>query len=329
MPQEHLLRGSRLTLRAWTGLGRQEKIIGCYLLLVAPLHMNFNHSTLLTTNRVGQNQLYAEFSRIPRSHVRRVFASNKGLYVPAHIQLTKEMESPAPPFTLKTTKPNVSMGKGKQKEIKDESFEEERAWLLLKDVKDVQEASSAGRAPGDGETSGAGSNDPIEEEGGLECGCCFSPAPFVRSPYRQHFKAHEPTPSQHSMIQCPDAHLFCTECMVSYTSNLLGEHNFKIVCMDQSGCKLPFPESELKRFLTPKLLSLYEKVKQAKEIEMAGLDGLEECPHCDFKVVIENPSERLFRCQNDECGAVTCRECKRPVRLIHPEPQPQLTEESS
>ena len=104
--------------------------------------------------------------------------------------------------------------------------------------------------------------------------------------------------------------------MIAYASNLLGEHNFKIVCMDQSGCKLSFPESELKRFLTPKLLSLYDKVRQAKEIEMAGLDGLEECPHCDFKVVIDNPDERLFRCQNEDCGAVTCRECKKPVRLF-------------
>lgn len=104
--------------------------------------------------------------------------------------------------------------------------------------------------------------------------------------------------------------------MVAYASNLLGEHNFKIVCIDQSGCKLLFPESELERFLTPKLLSLYEKVKQAKEIEMAGLDGLEECPHCEFKAVIDNPNERLFRCQNEECGAVTCRECKKPVRLF-------------
>ena len=124
------------------------------------------------------------------------------------------------------------------------------------------------------------------------------------------------TPSQHDMIQCPDAHLFCTQCMVSYASNLLGVHNFKIVCMDQSGCKLLFPESELERFLTPKLLSLYERIKQAEEIEMAGLDGLEECPHCEFKAVIDDPSERLFRCQNAECEAVTCRECKRPVRLF-------------
>jgi len=101
--------------------------------------------------------------------------------------------------------------------------------------------------------------------------------------------------------------------MVTYASNLLGEYNFKIVCMDQSGCKLPFPVSELKRFLTPKLLSLYWRVRQAKEIEMAELDGLEECPHCEFKAVIDNPKEMLFRCQAKECGVVTCRKCKKPV----------------
>ena len=101
--------------------------------------------------------------------------------------------------------------------------------------------------------------------------------------------------------------------MTSYSSNLLGSHNPNIICMDQSGCKLPFPYSELRRFLTPKLLDLYDRVKQAKDIAMAGLENLEECPYCEFKVVIDNPQERLFRCQNRDCEAVTCRECKKPV----------------
>ena len=93
-------------------------------------------------------------------------------------------------------------------------------------------------------------------------------------------------------MQCPEAHLFCTTCMMSYAETKLGEHDARIVCMDQSGCKLPFPDSELRRCLTPKLLELYERVKQRKEIEAAGLDGLEECPFCDYKVVIENEQER-------------------------------------
>ena len=118
------------------------------------------------------------------------------------------------------------------------------------------------------------------------------------------------------MIQCPEAHLFCTECMVSYASNLLGEHNHKIQCMDQSGCKLQFPESELCRFLDEKLLSLYHRVKQNKEIEAAKIEGLEECPFCEYKVVIENPDEKLFRCENDDCAVVSCRNCKKVVRVM-------------
>lgn len=72
------------------------------------------------------------------------------------------------------------------------------------------------------------------------------------------------------MIQCPETHLFCVTCMTTYASNLLGAHDPNIICMDQSGCTLPFSESELHRFLTPKLLALYERVKQRKEIEAAG-----------------------------------------------------------
>ena len=101
--------------------------------------------------------------------------------------------------------------------------------------------------------------------------------------------------------------------MCRYAETLLGSHDANIVCMDQSGCKAPFPESELRRFLSEKLLSLYDRVKQRKEIAEAGLENLEECPHCDYKVVIDNPEEKLFRCENSDCGAVTCRACKKPV----------------
>lgn len=119
------------------------------------------------------------------------------------------------------------------------------------------------------------------------------------------------------MVQCPDAHLFCTTCMTAYVSSQLGQHDPKLQCMDQSGCKLLFSESELARFLTPKLLALYYRVKQNKEVEAAGLDGLEECPFCEYKVVIDNPEEKLFRCENDDCGVVSCRSCKKMVSTRH------------
>lgn len=106
--------------------------------------------------------------------------------------------------------------------------------------------------------------------------------------------------------------------MLSYASNLLGEHNHNIVCMDQSGCTLHFPQSQLERFLTPTLLDLYHRVKQLKEIEAACLENLEECPFCDYKCIIEDETEKRFLCGGGDCGVVSCRKCKKLVRTIQP-----------
>ena len=110
----------------------------------------------------------------------------------------------------------------------------------------------------------------LQEEDGIECGCCFSVYPFVRALYLV-ILTHFLTPdTQDKLVQCPEAHLFCTTCMMSYVETKLGEHDARIVCMDQSGCKLPFPDLELRRCLTPKLFELYERVKQRKMT----------CPNC-------------------------------------------------
>jgi hypothetical protein len=83
--------------------------------------------------------------------------------------------------------------------------------------------------------------------------------------------------------------------------------------MDMSACVAPFPESELKRLLTDKSLNLYHRLKQASELKEAGIAGLESCPGCDYAAVIENPDEKLFRCENKHCGMISCRGCRKKV----------------
>jgi hypothetical protein len=60
---------------------------------------------------------------------------------------------------------------------------------------------------------------------------------------------------------------------------------------------------------------LYERVKQTKEIEAAGIGGLEECPFCEFKCIIDNPQQKLFACRNTAggCGAVTLVNYRIPM----------------
>ena len=86
--------------------------------------------------------------------------------------------------------------------------------------------------------------------------------------------------------------------------------------MDTSGCSAPFTEAELKRFLSDKSLELYHRLKQIAELAAAALDGLEQCPGCDYAAIIENPEEKLFRCLNELCKQITCRKCKRLVGFL-------------
>ena len=210
------------------------------------------------------------------------------------------------PFKWKST-PKKPSSKGKRH---DPEFEKELAWLQEVIHGDTNEENGQSQTM-DGDD---GDDDDGECEDGIECGCCFSTYAFVccvlmgSSTYL--------TLMQDKMVQCPDAHLFCKRCMRSYVENKLVQHDPNIVCMDQSGCKLLFVHAELKRILSSKLLDWYERVKQAKEIEEAELDGLEECPFCEYKAVIENPDEKLFRCEREDCGAVSCRACKKLVRRV-------------
>jgi len=85
--------------------------------------------------------------------------------------------------------------------------------------------------------------------------------------------------------------------------------------MDMSNCSAPFPETELARALSAKSLDLYFRLKIAAELVLAGIEGLETCPACDYAVVIDNPDEKLFVCMAEGCKQVSCRKCRNRVSL--------------
>ncbi len=81
--------------------------------------------------------------------------------------------------------------------------------------------------------------------------------------------------------------------------------------MDTSGCQAVFSQRVLADVVGENTMSLYHRLRQMKDLELACIDGLESCPHCPFAIVIDNPEEKLFRCINPACLKVTCRKCKR------------------
>lgn len=89
------------------------------------------------------------------------------------------MEITHPPSRLKaltttaSIRPRISLWKLKQKQTRDEDFDEERALLLLRN----DQVAGKDRAIA---SIGTSSSVSLEEEGDLECECCFSLSPFVR-----------------------------------------------------------------------------------------------------------------------------------------------------
>ncbi|KAF8816831.1 hypothetical protein BYT27DRAFT_6378460 [Phlegmacium glaucopus] len=249
--------------------------------------------------------LQTSFPLIPKPYLRRQFQIHKNLYAPTHLSILaveKRFEDEGAqkqrPYILKSCRATLRQPQG------DVALEEEKAWL------DVE---LAGGAHGSGNGDDAAMDDDKEEavdhavmddaddeedDGtGIECQCCFADYPFSK------------------MVQCPEAHLFCSTCISTYAATQLGAHNSSLTCIHSSSCSLPFPPSELKRILSVKLYELYERLEQQKQIMQAGLEGLEECPFCEWKCVLEVSSEedKLFRCGNDDggCGVVSCRGCKK------------------
>ncbi|KAK2810869.1 hypothetical protein FQN49_008501, partial [Arthroderma sp. PD_2] len=131
--------------------------------------------------------------------------------------------------------------------------------------------------------------------GGLvECCCCYTDTPLNR------------------MVSCTatDGHLFCKTCMKSNAESQIGMMKYKIHCMDMSGCTSNFTKDALVESIGDALVNKIADLEQRDEIEKAGIEGLEECPFCDYKEIYPPVEEdREFRCQKPGCRKVSCRKC--------------------
>ncbi|KAE8540681.1 hypothetical protein D1P53_003045 [Cryptococcus gattii VGV] len=240
--------------------------------------------------------LEAEFILTPTAYIRSTFVKTCGsLFTPAYYRLLADGQANPRPY-VELQKPRKSKGIALMSGIGlagdggEAEFERELTWLeerLAKENAEKEEAERKRKILDAAIASGQG----------IECGCCFGDDILE------------------NMFQCAEGHLFCKECTMRNAEMKLGEQQITITCMDLSGCRAPFPESELGRTLSEKTLSLYHRLKQARELELAAIEGLESCPSCPYSAIIENPDEKLFRCMNVTCGQVTCRKCRRKEHI--------------
>lgn len=129
----------------------------------------------------------------------------------------------------------------------------------------------------------------------VECQCCFTDAPANRT------------------IACngENSHFFCFSCVKNGAEAQIGVMKYEMKCFDVSGCNAGFNRFRLSEAVGRSVMAKLESLQQQDEIARAGIEGLEDCPFCDFKAICPPVAEdREFRCRNPECERVSCRLCK-------------------
>ncbi|KAF9206526.1 hypothetical protein BGZ49_002296 [Haplosporangium sp. Z 27] len=94
----------------------------------------------------------------------------------------------------------------------------------------------------------------------------------------------------------------------------LGYRRTILKCMT-AGCTSTFSDSEAIKFLPKSVFRGLLRARQQQELKMAGLESLVECPFCSYAAVVENDTDREFRCQAPKCLKVSCRLCKAPTHI--------------
>lgn len=141
----------------------------------------------------------------------------------------------------------------------------------------------------------------------FECECCFT----GDVPQR--------------MVQCCEGHVFCVECISKHVSSKLGQDAdavLNLCCPSVTDCAARFLVSQLRRALPEKLFDSYQIRLEKASLEVAlergsGGEGLEQCPFCDYVVVLETSTEEhhLFICRNPSCGKQSCRICRGEAHI--------------
>ncbi|KAF5323866.1 hypothetical protein D9611_008259 [Ephemerocybe angulata] len=254
--------------------------------------------------RLALHHLQAAFPLTPPRHICTVFSGKKQLYAPTYLSLLEGGNGGEASY-----RSALGCENGSDPAWKDEEFEREKQWLdshlagnTIAPALDTVKASiletsdnQKGQVLPDASTLSEVVDRGLADE--IECQCCFSPHP----------------PS--SISSCPSAHSFCHDCIGEYAAIRLGEQQTDILCMfsGQVQCQLSFTPSTLEEILPQPLLTLYGRLRQQKELKEACIEGLEECPFCDYACVMEVTLQEMptFKCQNvEQCGLFSCRICR-------------------
>ncbi|XP_068212881.1 E3 ubiquitin-protein ligase RNF216-like [Palaemon carinicauda] len=132
------------------------------------------------------------------------------------------------------------------------------------------------------------------ETGKDQCLICYSDVPIC------------------DMVSCSarrQRHRYCGDCTKRFAEEEIGQGRFTFRCPEIE-CPGSIDERDLRSLLAPAVMDRVMQKQQEYEIERAGIEDLESCPFCEFKVIMPNKHDKVFVCQNPACLKDSCRLCK-------------------
>ena len=137
----------------------------------------------------------------------------------------------------------------------------------------------------------------------VECQCCFD----------------DETPINRA-IPCDGdvAHFYCYACVKNQASSQIGQMRWEMRCVFSGNkpCTAPLIKSQLRDVLEAKTLAKLEELQFNDEVSLAAIEGLEDCPFCEFKAICDPVDiNREFNCGNPDCLKTSCRLCHETTHL--------------
>ncbi|CAH0547743.1 unnamed protein product [Brassicogethes aeneus] len=105
---------------------------------------------------------------------------------------------------------------------------------------------------------------------------------------------------------CRKGCVYCKDCLRTGTEVGIGNGDLKFPC---HYCDQQFSLWTLKMVLSANIYEKLEQRIQNEEIKNAMLDDSDSCPFCGH-VQVFTETNKIFKCQNEECAQESCRLCK-------------------
>lgn len=132
---------------------------------------------------------------------------------------------------------------------------------------------------------------------------------------RQCEEARRPIAPRHATRPMPSR---STSTPVVQTPTAGGNNPASATTAGGAECQICYTESPMREmfqcrsFKSRGFCKRFMHIQQQQELRAAGIEGLHECPFCDFKAItppIEKESQ--FQCLKPSCKKVSCRKCNR------------------